>query len=286
MNYRHAFHAGNFADLFKHAALLQALANLGRDPRPLLVVDTHAGAGRYLIPPSGLETGEALAVRRLLDDDAAPAVFAPLTRAATPRRDGLLYPGSPLLAAMRLRTDDRLLACELRPDDGAELAAVLKPYAPRAEARLADGYEALAPALRAWRGPALVLIDPPFERGDDYRRSAEAVAEALAVSPSASVLIWTPFKDLETFDALLRDLELRVAAPTLAAELRLRPPIDPLKLNGCALVAVNPPNGLEGALQSAGGWIVEALGAPGGSIRVRHLATAKTGGAKGRRSAL
>jgi 23S rRNA (adenine2030-N6)-methyltransferase len=286
LNYRHAFHAGNFADLFKHAALLRALGSLGREPRPLLVVDTHAGAGRYLIPLAGLETGEAVAIRRLLDDEAAPAVFAPLTRAATPRRDGLVYPGSPLLAAMRLRADDRLLACELRPDDGAELQAVLKPYAPRAEVRLTDGYEALGPALRAWRGPALVLIDPPFERGDDYRRVAEAAAETIAMAPGATLLIWTPFKDLETFDALLRDLELRVAAPTLAAELRLRPPLDPLKLNGCALLAVNPPEGLEDALQSAGGWIVEALGDPGGGVRTRHLATAKSGGAKRRRSAL
>lgn len=280
MNYRHSFHAGNFADLFKHAGLLHALAVMQADAAPLLVVDTHAGAGRYRLPPASLATGEAAAVRRLLDDPTPPAAFEALARAVRPEGEGLLYPGSPLLAAARLRADDRLIACELRPDDGADLAAVLRPYGPRAEVRLTDGYEALSPALRAWRGPALVLIDPPFERGDDYTRLAEVAPAALAANPAAALLLWTPFKDLETFDALLRDLEGRVAAPALAAELRLRAPIDPLRLNGCGLVAINPPPGLEGALQAAGAWIAAALGEPGGGVRVRHLATAKKGAPK------
>ncbi len=286
MNYRHAFHAGNFADLFKHAALLRALDAMAGDPGPLLVVDTHAGAGRYRLTREQLDRGEASAVRLLLAAPDLPGVFEPLKRAVTPQLGGVLYPGSPLLAAMRLRRDDRLLACELRADDGAELAAVLKPYGPRAEVRLADGYEALASALRSWRGRALVLIDPPFERGDDYHRTAQAVFDALRVRPEATILIWTPFKDLETFDALLRGLEARITAPALAALLRLRPPFDPLRLNGCGLIAVNAPAGLEAALGEAGGWIAAALGELGGGIRLVHLATAKRGGAKGRASAL
>jgi 23S rRNA (adenine2030-N6)-methyltransferase len=187
-----------------------------------------------------------------------------------------------LLAAASLRADDRLIACELRPDDGAELAAVLRPYGPRAEVRLADGYAALAPTLRAWRGRALVLIDPPFERGDDYPRIAEVAAEALVANPGATILVWTPLKDLETFDALLRALEDRVSGPGLAAELRLRPLLDPLRLNGCGLIALNPPAGLEEGLEDAGAWIATALGEPGGGVRLRHLATAKRGGAQRR----
>jgi 23S rRNA (adenine2030-N6)-methyltransferase len=250
------------------------------------MVDTHAGAGRYRLSAEALATGEARAVARLLADPAAPDVFAPLVRATRPDRDGLIYPGSPLLAAGRLRADDRLLACELRPDDGAELAGVLRTHGPRAEVRVEDGYDALPRALRAWPGPALVLIDPPFERGDDYGRTAETVAAALRVKPRAAVLVWTPYKDLETLDALLRDLEGRVIAPGLAAVLRLRPPLDPLKLNGCAVIALNPPTDLEAALEAAGGWIATHLGEPGGGVRVHHLATAKTGGAKGPARAL
>jgi 23S rRNA (adenine2030-N6)-methyltransferase len=286
MNYRHSFHAGNFADLFKHAALLRALAAVQADKAPLLVVDTHAGAGRYRLPAEALAVGEARAVARLLADPAASEVFAPLVRATRPDGDGLVYPGSPILAAGRLRADDRLIACELRPDDGAELSGALRSYGPRAEVRLEDGYEVLPRVLRSWHGPALVLIDPPFERADDYLRTAEAVAAALRAKPRAHILVWTPYKDLETFDALLRDLEGRVAAPGVAAVLRLRPPVDPLKLNGCALLALNPPKGLEAALHAAGDWIATNLGEPGGGVRIHHLATAKTGGAKGRARAL
>lgn len=286
MNYRHSFHAGNFADLFKHAALLRALAAAQADPAPLLVVDTHAGAGRYRLSPADLASGEAAAVARLLADPAAPEIFAPLVRATRPDGAGLIYPGSPLLAAARLRADDRLLACELRPEEGEILAGVLKSYGPRAEVRVADGYEALPGALRAWPGPALVLIDPPFERGDDYGRTAGAVEAALRARAKTGLLVWTPYKDLETFDALLRDLERRVAAPGLSAVLRLRLPTDPLRLNGCALIAFNPPAGLQLALEAAGGWIAAKLGEPGGGVRISHLAGAKAGGAKGSARAL
>lgn len=287
MNYRHSFHAGNFADLFKHAALLRALAAVQADRAPLLIVDTHAGAGRYRLSAEALIAGEARAVARVLADPGAPEVFAPLVRATRPDGEGLIYPGSPLLAAGRLRTDDRLIACELRPDDRAELQDALRSYRHNAEARLEDGYEVLPRVLRSWPGPALVLIDPPFERGDDYARTALTVAAALRAKPRAHILVWTPYKDPETFDALLRDLEGRVAAaPGLAAVLRLRPPVDPLRLNGCALLALNPPNGLEPALQAAGEWIAANLGERGGGVRVHHLATAKTGGAKGPARAL
>lgn len=251
------------------------------------MVDTHAGAGRYLLSAEALATGEAAAVRALLDAADAPAVFDTLKRRIAPRGDGLVYPGSPLLAAGALRADDRLIACELRSDDGAELSTALRPYRPRAEIRLADGYATLGPALRAWPARVLVLIDPPFERGDDYARIAETVGAALSAKPGAAFLIWTPLKDLETFDALVRALESAVSAPGLAAELRLRPPLDPLRLNGCGLIVLNPPGpDMRAALEEAGAWIASALGEPGGGVRVRHLATASKGGAQGRRSRL
>jgi 23S rRNA (adenine2030-N6)-methyltransferase len=281
VNYRHSFHAGNFADLFKHAALLRALELMQAHRAPLLVVDTHAGAGRYRLEPQALATGEASALRRLLEDAATPAVFGRLKLASAPQPGGaLLYPGSPLLAAARLRADDRLIACELRPDDGALLQAALRSYGPRAEARIADGYEALAPALRSWPGPALVLIDPPFERGDDYARTAEVMENALRAKPGAVILVWTPLKDLETFDALVRNVEARVPASGFAAQLRLRPPLDPLRFNGCALLGFNPPPGLDAALEDAGAWISKTLGEPGGGLHVGHLASAKRMGSK------
>ena len=283
LNYRHSFHAGNFADLFKHVALLRALDLAMSDPAPLLVVDTHAGAGRYRLSAEALANGEAVAVRRLLDAEDAPSVFDPLKQRLVVQDGSLVYPGSPLLAVAKLRADDRLIACELRQDDGADLSTALRPYRPRAEFRLADGYAALVPALRAWPGRALALIDPPFERGDDYVNIAEVVRAALAARPGAAFLIWAPLKDLETFDSLVRAIEAGVSAPGLAAELRLRPPLDPLRLNGCGLLVINLPGpSMRSALEEAGAWIAATLGEPGAGVRIRHLATAKKGGAQQR----
>ena len=269
MNYRHSFHAGNFADLLKHAALLRCLARLGREPGPLLVIDTHGGAGRYRLSPADLLEGEASALARLMAAGAVPPGPSELRDAVRAEAvpDGVVYPGSPLLAARRLRPEDRLLAAELRPEEQALLSATLRPFAPGAEARLADGYPMLGPALRGWRGRALVLIDPPYERGDDYDRVVEAAEAALAADPRAVVLIWAPLKDLETFDRLLRALELTAAG--LALELRLRPPVDPMRMNGCAMIALNPPDGLAAELEAAGDWIAAELGEPGGRAILR-----------------
>lgn len=266
VNYRHSFHAGNFADLIKHAALLRALAAMQAAFPALQVVDTHGGAGRYALRPADLQAGEAAATRRLLADPALPPGLDELRQAlqAENRAGEVVYPGSPLLVARRLRPRDSLLACELRPEEHNTLRETLQPFAPRAAALLADGYARLPEALRAGPTPALVLIDPPYERADDYRRVVQACAEALAVQPAAAFLIWAPLKDLETFDALLRSLEAEVSAPGLALEIRLRPLTDPMRMNGCALIALNAPAGLASDLEAAGAWIVHALGGQGG----------------------
>ena len=271
MNYRHAFHAGNFADLVKHATLLILLDRLTRAADPLTVVDTHAGAGAYdLRGEAAAKSGEAQAgIVRLMADAQAPAVFAPLKAAVGRLNPGgpvRLYPGSPLLIAAALRPADRYLACELRPDDHATLQQALKPY-PFATARLADGYAA-APGALDPRRRALVLIDPPFEAADDYDRIAAAVSAILARQPAACVAVWVPLKDLETFDALLRRLEDAGVTDLLVAEARLRPLTDPLKMNGCAMLLVGAPAGLEPSLTAVVHWVAENPGNAGGMGKV------------------
>lgn len=276
MNYRHHFHAGNFADLIKHAALLAALAPLtAPGAPPLTVIDTHAGAGLYdLDGDMARKSGEAaLGVARLIADLTAPAVFAPLKAAVdqvNPAGGLRFYPGSPWLTAQALRAGDHLTAYELRPEDALALTSVLKPLRAPAEVICADGFDS-APQRLAKAGAALILIDPPFERPDDYERAAAALAALLARGPAATIMIWTPLKDLETFDRLLRGIELINAPPTLVAETRLRPLDNPMRLNGCALTITNPPPSLEAALRPACDWIVERLGQRGGEARVWTL---------------
>lgn len=278
MNYRHHFHAGNFADLVKHAVLLAALARLARGGEPLLVIDTHGGAGAYRIDRN--RPGEGEAARRLLEDADAPEVFAPLKAAIglEPGSGALVYPGSPLLVARALRPGDRLVACELQPEQHALLADRLRGFGPAAEALLADGYsEAPARLGAATAGVRpLLLIDPPYERGDDYDRLAAVVEASLRARPGTVVLIWAPLKDLETLDRLVRNLEQVLPRTAVkggegggfVAEVRLRPPRDPLRLNGCALVVLNPPAGLAEAAEAACAWVAGTLGEPDGRGRV------------------
>ncbi len=270
MNYRHAFHAGNFADLVKHATLTRLLAALMADPAPLTIVDTHAGAGGYdLDGELARRTGEAAqGVFRLMQAADAPAAFDPL-KAAVRRgnADGgvRFYPGSPSLIAAALRQRDVYTACELRDDDFALLRQTLSGY-PGAKALQADGFGA-AQRASGQGGRRFVLIDPPFERADDYERIAETLDCVLGLDSEACVAIWLPLKDLETFDAFLRRVE-PAAAELLVAEVRLKPLVDPMKMNGCAMVIVNAPAGVEPDLAAICGWVAKALGEAGGKGEV------------------
>lgn len=268
MNYRHAFHAGNFADLVKHAALLQLLAQL-TDGEPLSVVDTHAGRGLYDLHGSEAKaSGEAAAgIVRLMEAKDAPAAFAPLTAAVRRLNGGgqvRRYPGSPWLIAETIRAGDNYLACELRPEEHAALRQALKDR-PNVRTECADGYDTAA--RRTPAGRALVLIDPPFERADDYDRIVDTAAEVRRRNPAAALLVWLPLKDLATFDAFLGEFEDEVGAATLVAETRMRPLTDPMKMNGCALLLVGAPQGFAEPLEPSCRWTAETLGA-GGEARV------------------
>lgn len=275
VNYRHAFHAGNFADLAKHAALLRLLARLTTQGGPLTVIDTHAGRGLYdLGGEEARKSGEAEAgIVRLMPATDAPAAFAPLKEAVAglnlsgPVRR---YPGSPWLIAQALRPGDSYVACELRREEHQALAELMKGRA-NVRTLCADGY-AEAVARAPAKGRLLLLIDPPFERPDDYGRIVATLSAVRRRNGRAQALVWLPIKDLETFDGFLRELEDAVDAPMLAAECRVRPLTDPMKMNGCALVLLDAPD-LTVELQAICGWIAETLG-EGGAARVYPLASA------------
>lgn len=266
MNYRHAFHAGNFADLVKHAALLRLIAELRADPAPLTVIDTHAGRGLYdLGGAEARKSGEAEAgVLQLLRATDAPAEFAPLVAEVRALNPGEVrqYPGSPLLIARGLRPGDRYVACELQAEEHHALDRALKGF-PNVRSHRADGYAA-AVAHTPAAGRVLALIDPPFEKPDDYGRIVETLAAIRTRNRRAQALVWLPIKDLQTLDAFLGDLEDEVSAPILVAECRVRPLSDPMRMNGCAVVLVDCPD-LKAPLAAISGWTARTLGIGGGS---------------------
>jgi len=273
VNYRHAFHAGNFADLVKHAAQTRLLARLVAEPGPLTVIDTHGGAGLYdLTDEAQTRSREAEAgVARLQGADLPPE-FAGLAEALAElngKGPVLRYPGSPLLTARALREGDQLFACELRPDDFARLKALLAKAGGKAVN--GDGFAFAAEQARRTDGRLMVLIDPPFERPDDYVRIVEAIEAVLSARSDAVMLIWLPIKDLETLDAFVRRLEpsirprpwwpRRGCGPCQSDE-------DERLRHGRGQSA----RGYGGELQAICAFVVKALGGPG-----RHGAPVERG---------
>jgi 23S rRNA (adenine2030-N6)-methyltransferase len=270
MNYRHVFHAGNFADAVKHALLVWLLRALARKPAPFAVLDTHAGLGRYdLGGPEAARTGEwQRGIGRLLDLAAGPlADYLALVRA-----DGG-YPGSPALAAALLRPEDRLMLVELHPEDHAALRALFRAD-PRVAVHRRDGFEAARALTPFPERRGLVLMDPPFEQPGEFERLAATIA---AVHQRARGLVqaaWYPIKGrapVRAFHTTLRESGVR---DILAAELWLREPLDAARLNGCGLAVVNPPFGFEAAAREILGALLERLseGEAGAGFDVIRLA--------------
>ena len=256
MNYRHAFHAGNFADVHKHSVLARILVHLRLKPAAFRVIDTHAGAGRYdLFAAEPSRSGEW---RRGIElvwtagrHGPAKALLAPyLDAVAALNPNGALriYPGSPLIVASLLRPQDRLVACELEPQAAATLAAVLRGNR-RAKAVAIDGWTALRAYIPPKERRGLVLIDPPFEESDDFARLAEAVDTAKRKWSTGICLLWYPIKDRRGPDALARGLRKLGVPNLLRCELMVGPSDAEAGLAGSGLIIVNPPFTLEADLR-------------------------------------
>ncbi|MFC7475347.1 23S rRNA (adenine(2030)-N(6))-methyltransferase RlmJ [Dankookia sp. GCM10030260] len=255
MNYRHAFHAGNFADCMKHALLVWLLRALAAKEKPFRVLDTHAGIGRYdLGTASEAErTGEwRRGIGRLLGVEDGPlADYVALVRAAGAPE---YYPGSPALVASLLRPQDHLLACELHPDDHATLRAAFRRDA-QVSVHHRDGWEALKALTPFPEKRGLVLVDPPFEQEGEFERLAQGIALVSHRFRGAIQACWYPLKHrapVRAFHTALQDAGLR---DLVAAEIWLREPTDPQRLNGCGLLVANPPWKFE----AEGGAILAAL---------------------------
>jgi 23S rRNA (adenine2030-N6)-methyltransferase len=273
MNYRHAYHAGNFADCMKHALLVMLLRAQMRKPAGLFILDSHAGAGRYdLAAAAAARTGEARdGILRLL---AAPPLPALADYLGLVGQLGL-YPGSPLIIQAVLRAEDRLSCCELHPEEYAALRRALGRD-PRVAVHARDAWEALPallPPARQMPRRGLVLIDPPFEQPDEFSRLAAKLRQAVTRFPGGVFAAWYPIKHrapVRDFQDQIRALGLR---DVIALELYLRPPLDAARLNGCGLLIIRPPYGSEAAAVPILHALEQGLGTRGeSSYAVMRLA--------------
>jgi 23S rRNA (adenine2030-N6)-methyltransferase len=280
MNYRHAFHAGGFADVIKHIVLVRILTYLHDKPAAFRVIDTHAGAGVYdLAGDEARRGGEWLTgIARLMQarvSEASAALLKPyldIVRAFNPQRDLGAYPGSPLIARALLRPQDRMVACEVEPNARRRLIDALRRDT---QARVVDldGWVALPAFVPPNERRGLVLIDPPFEQKDEFERLAGGFAEAFAKWPTGIYLLWYPVKSRRATDALAQHVAGVVesaigAGKCLRLEFSVAPQMADGGLTSAGLLIVNPPWTLVSELKAILPELEKPLG-QGGAGRFR-----------------
>lgn len=265
MNYRHIYHAGNFADVVKHAVLALVVEYLTRKDKPFRVVDTHAGLGDYdLTAGEAQRTGEWRdGIARVLAAPDPPAALAPYlraVRACDPSGTLARYPGSPRIARVLMREIDRLVAVELHPEDARALTAAFRGDR-RVRVLAQDGYGALKAQVPPPERRGLVLMDPPFERPDEFATLAGALAGAHAKWPTGIYAAWYPVKGGGHVPAFHGEIATAGLGDALMAELTVMP-VDETsnRLSGTGLVVVNPPWTLEDSLKDLLPWLARVLG--------------------------
>lgn len=261
MHYRHSYHAGNFADVFKHAVLWGLLSALNRKDKPWCYLESHSGAGAYDLAGAGAtRTGEWRDGIALLYDsaDAPGPVAALLAEVRRFNGGGVLrhYPGSPLMALACARETDRLVFCERVPEIAAELKMNLGRER-RATIHYRDGYEAhalLPPAEK--RG--LMLIDPPFERPDEFEAAADLVEKSLGRFAGGVCATWYPLKNRHASARFERRVARAAGKPVLRLELSNGARGEG-QMRACAVLIANPPFGFEQDFAGAGHWLAKEM---------------------------
>jgi 23S rRNA (adenine2030-N6)-methyltransferase len=280
MNYRHAFHAGGFADVIKHIVLVRILTYLQDKPAAFRVIDTHAGAGVYDLTGDEAKrsgewlTGIARVMQARFSETTLPLVmpYLDIVRSFNPPAALQAYPGSPLIARALLRPQDRLTACEVEPKARKRLVDALRRDT---QARVVDldGWVALPAFVPPNERRGLVLIDPPFEQKNEFERMAEGFSEAFVKWPTGSYLLWYPVKSRRATDTLTRHVtEIAAAGASPAKCLRLEFSVAPqaadARLTSAGLLIVNPPWMLAAELKAILPELEKPLGL-GGASRFR-----------------
>ena len=279
LSYRHAFHAGNFADVHKHTVLSLLVQGLLHKEAPLCYMETHAGIGRYdLNCAEAQKNAEHLqGIARLLQRDDVPADLQPYLDAVHAVNPGnaaaslRFYPGSPRIVHHLLRPQDRMLLTELHPADAQRLSQEFAADRQVLVQHL-DGYQALKALLPPRERRGLVLMDPAFERRDETSHMIAALKTAMERWASGIYALWFPITNRAGLGDFYKRLEKTGIRKILVSELCIRPPLTARRLNGSAMAIVNPPWPLDEQLRQLAPWLCRALAIEGrGSQQVDWL---------------
>ena len=268
MNYRHAYHAGNFADVIKHVILTALLTAMSQKKTPFCYIDTHAGPGCYdLFSALSSKTKEYEGgIEKIMRQDNPPPLVKPYLSAVHTINNQLThsrfsslryYPGSPLIAQSLLRPTDRLVACELHPEEYRQLRSLFLNNKLAAVHHM-DGFLGLKAFLPPAERRGVILIDPPYEDPDEFTRLARTLPLALKRFETGIYAIWYPLKEKASVQRFYQSLSQHVLPSILAIELTLFPDL-PHHLNGCGLAVINPPWQFEQSLNDVLPWLWNAL---------------------------
>jgi 23S rRNA (adenine2030-N6)-methyltransferase len=288
LSYRHAFHAGNHADVLKHLVLTLCLRHMNAKDKPWFLLDTHAGAGLYALDSeSAKKTAEYVdGIARLWNRSDLPAPLLPYLEAIQACNGGSklrLYPGSPWLAAHFAREADGLRFCELHSTDFALLRREFKDAGRRTKVEQADGFQAMKAALPPPSRRGLVLIDPSYEIKADYLRVIEALKDGIKRFATGTYLVWLPF--LPSIEArAFPDKLKKLPADWLLASLAVRGPSTKGRgMHGSAMFVINPPWTLNGDLELCLPWLAKMLAQDGQAASSVTGSTSAAGKASGQR---
>ncbi len=275
MNYRHAYHAGNHADVLKHIVLARIFALMARKDTPFAYLDSHSGIGLYdLLGDEASRTGEwESGIGRLYERDDLPELlqdYLGVVSALNPDGGLEFYPGSPELARRLTRPQDRVMLNELHPEDGRLLKANMAGER-RISVHQGDGWLLPRAFLPVSEKRGVLLIDPPFEQPDDLERCVTALDEAIGRMRQTVVAIWYPIKDRRQLKRFYQRLEKSSAPKLLRVELCVHPADTADRLNGSGLVIANPPWPLDEELRGLLPWLAETLAQSEGSSQVDWL---------------
>ena len=275
MNYRHAYHAGNHADVLKHIVLARIFALVARKDTPFAYLDSHSGIGLYdLLGNEASRTGEwESGIGRLWERDDLPELlqdYLEVVRALNPDGGLEFYPGSPELARRLTRPQDRVMLNELHPEDGRLLKANMAGER-RISVHQGDGWLLPRAFLPVSEKRGVLLIDPPFEQPDDLERCVTALDEAIGRMRQTVVAIWYPIKDRRQLKRFYQRLEKSSAPKMLRVELCVHPADAADRLNGSGLVIANPPWPLDEELRGLLPWLAQTLAQSEGSSQVDWL---------------
>ncbi len=277
MNYRHIYHAGNFADVFKHIVLMRVIAHLKQKDKPFFALDTHAGLGRYnLTAPQAQKTMEAAAgIGALWQAKAMPPAvqdYLDLVRSINPNPQTLTqYPGSPWIIKAMLRGADRMVANELHPEDVHMLKKNLGDDGRRIRVDNMDGYTALKANLPPDERRGIVLVDPPFEVPDEFQKMIKGLRHAYTRWATGIYALWYPIKSPADIHLFHQDIGALNIPRCTAFDFMLHPVSDTGVLNGCGMILVNAPWTLADEIQLIAPTLITHMTSGAGALRINVI---------------